>query len=476
MTNLSYNQLKSLVANEVKKFLHSNDFELTLLPASASSRRYFRVTSQSQESFIATYHEDVRENIAFVEFTKAFHRCGLPVPWIFHFSPDKKIYFQTDLGDITLFNLISTSSLSQEELLNLLKKALDDLFKFQTCLDVPYEFPCSVDRFDEKSLRWDLNYFKYLFLKIDDIIFDELQLEKDFDRWITWFLSLPSNFFMYRDFQTRNILIHNGKLFYIDYQGGRRGTLLYDLASFLFDAKANFSVEIREQLLSYYAQKLHEAGIMTYDDVMKYFPYVALTRLMQAFGAYGYRGLYERKSHFIASIPLAARNLAYLLSKISIEKEYPELYNAFMRIIEKHVHETFETNNETLHVHLFSFSLRKGYPLPHSEHGGGFIFDCRSLPNPGREKQFEPLTGMDTSVINYLTQFPEVNEFIQHSFKLICMTIDNYIQRNFNYLSIGFGCTGGKHRSVFCTNLMATMLAKKYGSKITLHVEHRELG
>ncbi|MCX7696282.1 MAG: phosphotransferase [Bacteroidales bacterium] len=476
MINLYSDPINQLF-EEIKRFINTDHFQIFLLPFSGSQRRYYRISLTDGTSFIACHNDDIKENRAFIHFTLTFRKFSLPVPNILHVSKDEKIYFQSDLGDTTLFQWIRQNNLDQNAIKDLIWQALSDLFCFQTCPDIPYEYAYPIAEFDEQSIRWDLNYFKYLFLKLAHITFDEYELEKEFSSWIREINKLPRHYFMYRDFQSRNIMLHEDQFYYIDYQGGRRGNLLYDVASLLYDAKLNLTEYQRQELCELYAKKLESKGLLSKKDFFHYFPYVALTRIMQAFGAYGFRGLYERKIHFIESIQFAAQNLTHFIETPFLKKNFPSLQNVFQEIIDKYVHSYSEKSEkpDKLQVKIFSFSLKKGYPLPHPEHGGGFVFDCRSLPNPGQIPELEKYTGADEPVIEYLQQIPEVTDFIHYAYDMLSHAVSNYLSRGFTYLSAGFGCTGGKHRSVYCASVMAKKLKDSFQDKIQIKLHHVEL-
>jgi aminoglycoside/choline kinase family phosphotransferase len=448
---------------------------LEALPESGSYRRYYRVYG-SKKQCIAVYNEDKKENTAFVEFSKHFYSKGLSVPAILAEDKDNFIYLQNDLGDTTLFEFIENvrkGIIFPDELVDLLKKVLDELIRFQVLgtegLDYSVCYPRAA--FDKQSMMWDLNYFKYYFLKLAKIPFYEQDLEDDFQKFTDFLLKADANYFLYRDFQSRNIMIKDGKPYFIDYQGGRRGALAYDLASLLYDAKADIPQEIRNELRKYYISRLADYGIDGEAFERHYFGYV-LIRIMQAMGAFGFRGFYEKKTHFLQSIPYAVQNLEYLLDTVNLPIEVPELWKVLRSLTLSEELMKFKDTSGKLTVNVFSFSYKKGIPKDESGNGGGFVFDCRSIHNPGRYEQYFKLTGKDKDVIDFFEKENEMEDFLQNVFPLVDNSVNNYSRRNFKNLMVAFGCTGGQHRSVYAAERLAVHLKKKFDIEVV--VTHRE--
>ncbi len=466
-----------LIRQTAKESLGFTCNQIALLPASGSHRKYYRLTSSDSKTIIAAVNSEVRENRAFIEFSQHFAKHGLPVPKVLSVHPDETLYFITDLGDTTLYHYLQHEGKSNPTRLKLLyRKAADYLLDFQFCEPPDYTKSFPRAAFDRTSMMWDLNYFKYYFLKLTYVPFDEQKLENDFIKYCDTLSETPSHYFLYRDFQSRNIMLVNDDLAFIDYQGGRRGALPYDLASLLYDAKANLSDDFRQDIFDYYCQQLDKRQLASPGLFRDLFHYFVLLRIMQAFGAYGYRGYYEKKEHFLQSVPLAASNLKSILERINFQNEYPELSKVWNHIASKFSQsESSHVVSDKLHVQITSFSFKKGYPSGHPEHGGGFVFDCRALPNPGREERFSKMTGLDDDVIRFLEDQREVSYFIDASADLICLSLDNYLGRGFNQLAISFGCTGGQHRSVYCASKIERELRIRYGNDIHVSVLHREL-
>lgn len=476
---------------------------IVLLPSSGSHRKYFRIKSHNY-SAIGVYNQDKKENFAFLEFTKHFLKKGIPVPKIYAENIEKNIYLLQDLGDKTLFLYISENRDKKnfsENLLNIYKDVIKQLIRFQFIAgrDINYKLCYPRDKFDSQAMQWDLNYFKYYFLKLADVPFDEQLLENDFKRFIAFLLQNMSdsswvgkNFFIYRDFQSRNILLFSDKFYFIDYQGGRRGALQpdcrqasYDLSSLLFDAKANLPLSLRKKLLDYYIKEASKFVYIDKQQFIKYFYGYVLIRILQAFGAYGYRGYFERKEHFLTSIPFALKNLGWWLKNVKLPVKIPHLLKVLESMVEKWIYhpqilpstapttkkivkvspckstEVIEKKHP-LKVTIISFSYHlHGIPPDDSENGGGFVFDCRCLSNPGLLPEFHNSTGYAQEVTDFLIKKPETKNFLKHIFAIIDQAVKMYISRNYTNLQVTFGCTGGQHRSVFCANQLAEHL-KKY--------------
>ncbi len=451
------------------------------LPISGSQRQYFRIEGK-QHTAIGCYNDDITENEAFFHFTEQFIKAGLSVPEIFKIHTDKKHYLLQDLGNETLFTRLSATNNFKTDILPYYKDAITQLIRFQTTGKELIDFRKAYPReaFDRQSILWDLSYFKYYWLKLTSTPFNEQLIENDFHSFADYLMTIPHDFFLYRDFQSRNIMIQNDKLFFIDYQGGRKGALYYDLASLLYDSKANLSEAIREELLDFYLSELKkiQPGTSKQNFKNEFYAY-ALVRVLQAFGAYGFRGIYEHKIHFLKSIPYAIRNLTEILSKGEFPFEAPHLFEILNKIISKDKWKefaVFETQEDKLLVHITSFSFRKPLPFDTSGNGGGFVFDCRTLPNPGRIDAYKPLTGLDLPVKKYLEPQPAVKKYLENVFSLIDAGTENYLKRNFSNLMVNFGCTGGQHRSVFCAEQLSLHLKQKFGETITITIHHRELG
>jgi hypothetical protein len=327
--------------------------------------------------------------------------------------------------------------------------------------------------FDLRSILWDLNYFKYYFLRLAGVPFHEQQLEDDFQRFAAFLLEAGQDYFLYRDFQSRNIMIRDGEPWFVDYQGGRRGPLQYDIASLLYDAKADIPPDVRSQLLETYIEAATALAPVSREQFMRYYPAYVYVRLMQAFGAYGLRGFYERKTHFLQSIPYAIGNLEHLMRTAPLPLELPALQAVFRALVASSRLRRFGAANPELTVQVQSFSYKDGPPTDDSGHGGGFVFDCRALPNPGRFEQYAEMTGRDPEVASFLAAEVSVREFLSGVFALIDQSVESYRKRNFTHLMVAFGCTGGRHRSVYCAERLAEHLRQQLGVRV--QVAHRTI-
>lgn len=435
------------------------------LPASGSYRQYFRLGA-ANHTWIGAWNADVKENRAFLYFSRLLRQKGLNVPEIFIVSSDELCWLEQDLGDITLLNkyqqLVETGDLNSVE--QIYRKALEDLVLFQVKgrqdMDLVQCYPRS--RFDTRSMLWDLNYFKYYFLKFARITFDEQDLENDFHLFAEYLMQAETDYFLYRDFQSRNIMLTSNGHYYIDYQSARLGAAQYDPASLLFEAKTHLPDPLRRSLLEHYITVFASETKTNYSQFMEYYYPYALIRQLQAMGAYGFRGLHEQKPLFLESIPYALNHIRIILPELPQNLRIPALKSALMALLENESLRSIGKSNDKLTVRIYSFSYRSGIPFDETLHGGGFVFDCRGLPNPGRLEEYKLLTGKDPRVIEFLGRFEEVTGFTDHARALVEMHINNYLQREHTEMMVSFGCTGGKHRSVFCAEKLASDLQKAW--------------
>lgn len=446
------------------------------LPPSGSNREYVRIFGPD-DTAIGVFNPDRKENRAFLSFSKHFKEYGLPVPLVYAESEDCLLYLEEDLGNVTLFSFLTEVREQEgftEEIIRVYEKVLDHLVRFQVEAGPSVDYSVCYPRasFDKQSMLWDLHYFKYYFLKLAKVAFDEQLLEEDFHHFSDYLISAGQEYFLYRDFQSRNVMLIKGEPFFIDYQGGRRGALYYDPASLLYDAKADLPEEVRQHLLDYYRASIQGKIKIDPDVFVKYFQGFVLIRIMQTLGAYGFRGFYEQKAHFLQSIPYAVQNLENLLERISLPVELPALTKVWKDIIANQSLRSFPQTYPGLTVKITSFSYKNGIPMDETGHGGGFVFDCRALPNPGRLEQYRELTGKDETVIRFLDERREVQEFFENVKEMVSRSVEDYLQRNFHHLMVSFGCTGGQHRSVYMAEKLAKYLQEKYDVQVVL--KHRE--
>ncbi len=437
-----------------------------------SGRSIIRLAGENATA-IGILHGVREENAAFLEFSRHFRQHGLPVPEIYGEDLSQGAYLEEDLGDTTLFEFLSESrdgSNIAAPAVQAYRRVVEFLPRFQVeaSRDLNYKKCYPRGSFDRQSITWDLNYFKYYFLRLASVPFNEQALEDDFNRLTKFLLSAGREYFLYRDFQSRNIMLRNGHPFFVDYQGGRKGALQYDIASLLYDAKAALPPDLRQQLLDHYLDSL--AGFIELDRetfMQHYYAYVYV-RIMQALGAYGFRGFYERKAHFLQSVPFALNNLRWLLHNVKLAVELPTLLEAFTSMVGSEKLQSVAAQAETLTVRVFSFSFHQGLPKDDSGNGGGFVFDARSIPNPGREERYKNLTGQDAPVIDYLNQQESVHQFLASVMSLVDSSISEYQRRGFKNLMVSFGCTGGQHRSVYFAEQLAKRLRGRNGLEIAV--------
>ncbi|MGC2019524.1 MAG: RNase adapter RapZ [Candidatus Sulfotelmatobacter sp.] len=442
-----------------------------------SGRNIIRL-SAGQQSAIGILYNVREENIAFLEFSKHFRKHGLPVPEVYAEDLNQGAYLEEDLGDTTLFEFLSkhrTGESIAPDVVEAYRKVVAVLPRFQieAGRDLNYKVCYPRGSFDRQSIFWDLNYFKYYFLRLAGIPFNEQALEDDFDSLTNFLLSANCDYFLYRDFQSRNIMLKGGQPFFLDYQGGRKGALQYDIASLLYDAKADLPPELRQQLLDLYIDQLGGFIDVSREAFLHHYNAYVYVRIVQALGAYGFRGFYERKAHFLQSVPYALKNLRWLLHNVKLPIALPTLMEAFNRMLASEKLQGLASEADNLTVRIFSFSFHRGWPKDESGNGGGFVFDGRSLPNPGREDRFKALTGRDAPVIDYLNQQESVHQFLASVLSLVDSSVNNYQQRGFKHLMVSFGCTGGQHRSVYLAEQLAKHLRGRNGVDVV--VRHREL-
>ncbi|MCH5325634.1 MAG: phosphotransferase [Duncaniella sp.] len=443
---------------------------VTPLTAAGSPRRYYRLAGS--ETLIGVVGTRLKENEAFLYLADHFERYGLPAPRVLAVSPDKMCYLQTDLGDTSLWQCRDDSTL--------LERTISTLPALQTTgieyIDWEQCYP--VAEFDSASVMWDLNYFKYSYLNLTGIEYSEPLLEKAFQALALQTQELTrseSAGLMLRDFQSRNVMVKDGNPYFIDFQGARRGPLAYDVASFIWQAKACFTPDRRQSLTEVYKKSLGRIRPVA-DDFDNQVLLMALLRTLQVLGAYGYRGLVEKKGHFISSIPYALSNLRQLLTTEVFDRPGLEyLRDVLERVAEKAPIDLLDQPSDGLTVRVTSFSYKKGLPLDPSGNGGGFVFDCRAMDNPGRYDCYKPLTGLDKPVIDFLEERGEIQEFLAECHALIDTAVNNYISRGFTSLAVSFGCTGGKHRSVYSAQHTAEHLKERF-PQINVILHHRERG
>lgn len=308
-----------------------------LLSSHGSDRVIIRLKSHHGPSAVGIINKHIEENRTFISFSKHFKTFDLHVPEIYGESNDLQCYLMEDLGDKTLYDLLrqeNPSRVYSDDILKLYSEVISELPKFQieAGKTIDYSLCYQHPVFDENNIRHDLNYFREMFLENFYPNYDETMLDKDLSLLLDVLIHTDNNYFLYRDFQSRNIMIKNNKPYFIDYQSGRKGALQYDIASLLFDAKANLSWELREWLLNKYADKVSEYIQIDQEEFFRIFWFYAVIRILQAMGAYGYLGLVKKKTRFLESIPYAVNNISYILDNKIKPDNFPYLKDLFLKV------------------------------------------------------------------------------------------------------------------------------------------------
>lgn len=482
--------MQTKITNLFQKWSGETVENIKAIAASGSNRKYYRVLGKTKTA-IAAFNPNEAENQAFIQFTNHFESKGIRVPKIYAEDLENGLYLQQDLGDLSLYQHLFANRNGQEltaDLLELYKKSVAELAKVQILghQGLDYENWCfQITEFDKQSMLWDLNYFKYYFLKVSGLDFDEVKLEQDFQRLTTYLDTANRDAFMFRDFQARNIMLVDNEPYLIDYQGGRRGAMPYDLASLLCQAKADIPFETREILLNHYLEKAAELD-KNFDKtafLKFYYPFV-LIRTIQVLGAYGFRGLYEKKPHFLSSIPFAMKNIIWVID--NLKQSNPDLKSGLDYLLDILLqltkHQDWNQylpkgNNGKLTVTVSSFSYKRAIPTDLSGNGGGHVFDCRAIHNPGRYQPYKKLTGRDEPVIDFLLKESKITEFVANAKRIVLPSVERYMERGFSSLMVSFGCTGGQHRSVYSCDQMAKYLRENYDVNVVVnHVEQEIKG
>lgn len=445
------------------------------LTAAGSGRRYYRLQAGGS-ALVGVVGESVEENSAFIALSHHLYNAGIPVPRVVAASDDRLRYLQTDLGNTSLYDALAACRKSGEwddAAYNMLADTMRTLARTQVEGDrgLDYSVCYPTASFDERAIMYDLNYFKYCFLKAVGVTFHENKLQDDMELMASHLLTAEPKGLLYRDFQSRNVMVAEGKPYFIDFQGARYGAVHYDVASFLWQARAQYPAELRQRLVDEYIKALQSyypnIDIEHFKDTLNLY---VLFRTLQVLGAYGFRGYFERKELFLQSIPQAIDNLRELLAQ-GIASPYPHLQATLQAVCDLPCFQPADTRTH-LRVTVYSFSYKKGLPGDDSGNGGGYIFDCRATHNPGRYEEYKQLTGLDTPVIEFLEKDGEILTFLDHAYALVDNSVERYLERGFTNLQVSFGCTGGQHRSVYSAQAMAEHLHQKYNVEVLLI--HRE--
>lgn len=538
MPDVLYTYIMTELKQLYKEFFGQEPAKVKNIGGAGSNRRYFRLyhgLEPDAGSVIGVIGENQKENHAFLSLARHMSDQGLSVPRVFIASDDEMRYLQQDLGDVSLYDIISNPDRKGEgeELLKQVMRALPSI-QFKTAEGFNFKADTSREpRFCGTTIRWDLNYFKYCFLKLTGYPLDEMLLEADFEKLTTALLDCTNEDekwgFFYRDFQSRNVMIDDGKPAFIDFQGGYEGPIYYDVASFLWQTRANLSPELRNEILTEYVDALQDYQTMSTRVFRHRLRVFVFFRLLQVLGAYGFRGLYEKKVMFQTPIRQTLATLNNLtqkdyepsfkncslkagqnsmltalfgegfidgnwgpddsagctvgddgymdetqpaIDKFEIEEDCPYLCKLLQEVAKLEMFQPQETEGK-LTVRITSFSYKKGIPNDYSGNGGGFVFDCRAPHNPGRYAEYKQLTGLDKPVIDFLEDNPEMPAFVQNVYNLVDPAVETYLRRGFTSLMVNFGCTGGQHRSVYAAQHLADHLAEKYPDAHII-LEHRE--
>jgi aminoglycoside/choline kinase family phosphotransferase len=446
------------------------------IPQSGSDRIYCRIYCENGSTFIATYSNNIKENKAFIYFSQQFKHTGAPVPEVFKSNEESTVYIQKDFGNTSLLQVLESEGYT-ENVFNLFKKSIHALAALQIKGDKNFDYEKCItsNSFGAQAILSDLLYFKYYFLDTLKIAYDKEKLLKDFETISNYLAQSDYKYFMFRDFQSRNIMVQNNEVYFIDFQGGMKGAMQYDVASLLWQAKANLSDEWKSSLLDYYMDCVDEhleKPVNRTVFINQYNGYVMI-RLLQVLGAYGFRGLFERKAHFLTSIPLALNNLQSFLQHHKIDIQLPVFEPLLQQVISEETIQQFETikaSEQTpllVKIHSFSY-LKNGYPVDQTKNGGGYVFDCRGILNPGRIEEYKTQSGQDKPVKDFLEQQTSMPKFLNSIYDIIDITVEDYIKRGFESLEINFGCTGGQHRSVYAAEAVNRHLKNKFEVKTEL--------
>lgn len=444
------------------------------LAVSGSDRRYYRITA-GDITAIGTYNTNVAENNTYFYFTELFRKHKVNVPQVYKISKDRRSYLQQDLGKTSLFDIITTEGYT-EPVRTLYHKALAQLAKVQWIAgrEADYKQCFASKQFDEKAIMSDLLYFKYYFADLQGIAYDRSLLISEMEMLSKDLGRVQPQTLMYRDFQSRNIMVQDGKIYFIDFQGCMQGPPQYDIASLLWQARAQLPDAWKEDLLNGYISSLSDLSVPRMDEIYFRRGYVqfVLVRLLQVLGSYGFRGLLQHKAHFVTSIGPALKNLNTFLSNHPQTPAYPELRSLLEKVSSAEMQEKYAVSDRTskpkLEIQVCSFSYKSGIPKTTSPHGGGFVFDCRGILNPGRYDDYKYLTGNDEMVRQFLERETRMPDFMNHVYALISINVEDYIARGFEQLIVCFGCTGGQHRSVYAANQLAVHLKARYGIEATV--------
>jgi aminoglycoside/choline kinase family phosphotransferase len=475
-------QLIDGIVQLYKSWKNEEPLEIDVLPQSGSDRRYFRLHTPNGDTLIATFGNNIKENEAFIYFANHFYSKNIPVHEIFIVNKERDIYLQEDFGDVSLLNILEKKGYI-EEVYQLFNESLNQLVRLQVLGDkeIDYNLCLTNSEFGKQAIMADLLYFKYYFLDALAKPYDKQKLIDDFEALSNYLTHTEYKYFMFRDFQSRNILVKENNVHFIDFQGGMKGAPQYDVASLLWQARANLPDEWKTNLLEDYMDDFETITGETIDRNIfrsQYNGYV-LIRLLQVLGAYGFRGLFERKAQFLTSIPQALNNLKAFINDNSMGISVPEFKKILEICVDEEIIKRFTPiradESTPLVVKICSFSYKKGIPPDATGNGGGFVFDCRGIENPGRYEEYKTIHGRNKPVMDFLERQTRMQDFLNSVFDIVDISVEDYIRRGFTNLSVNFGCTGGQHRSVYAADALARHLKNKYQVQIDLcHIVQEE--
>ncbi|HML57022.1 MAG TPA: RNase adapter RapZ [Ferruginibacter sp.] len=445
------------------------------LPQSGSDRRYFRVhvtpaDASGKNTFIVAYSQHTEENNNFIRYAAFFKSHGIRVPEVLAVSDNQQWYVQEDLGYTSLLDVVLKQGFT-ENVYKLYEQALSQLASMQVAGKALTDSNAPV--FDQQAILHDLLYFKFYFADVHPISYDKSALFQELQKLASETAALLPKYFMFRDFQSRNIMVHQNEVYCIDFQGAMQGHPAYDAASLLYQAKASLPDDWKEKLFKHYLLCFQQHAPVHTTTFTQAYRSMVFIRMLQTLGAYGFRGLIEKKAHFISSIAPALNQLREALPAYQLQ-HYPELKKVLQALTGEDVlkkYKVVQAKEDTpLVVHINSFSfIKRGYPAAESDNGGGYVFDCRGILNPGRLEEFKTQTGRDPGVIDFLESQTRMKDFLQHVYNVVDITVENYIERGFDHLTVNFGCTGGQHRSVYAADALSKHLRDKYNVPTIVH-------
>jgi len=472
--NKSITQTINTLEKLFEEHFNKSPEKVQALPVSGSDRRYYRL-SAGKDSAIGAYNTNVAENNTFFYFTELFRKNKINVPEIYGMSKDRRAYLQQDLGSTTLFDQLNQEGFTEAVKENY-HKSIAMLARVQWVAgrEADYKQCYASSQFNEKAIMADLLYFKYYFADLQHIPYDRILLFSELEALSKDLGRVQPQMLMYRDFQSRNIMLHEGKVYFIDYQGVMQGPPQYDIASLLWQAKAQLPEPWKEDLLNGYVSSLNDLHVPRMDEIhfRRGYAQFVLIRLLQVLGSYGFRGLLQHKPHFISSIGPALKNLETFLATNPQLPPYPELRSLLENISTPEMQQKYAASIPSkevkLQVNISSFSYKNGIPKDKGPNGGGYIFDCRGLLNPGRYAAYKHLTGQDEAVKQFLERETRMPEFMDHACSLVSLNVEDYLSRGFEQLSVSFGCTGGQHRSVYASEKLAEFITARYNIPVSV--------